>query len=53
MQVLDCYLVMETEKGLVVVDQHALHERVLYEQFRKRVLVGQGGIAAAVGAPAD
>ncbi len=41
MQVLDCYLVMETEKGLVVVDQHALHERVLYEQFRKRVLAGR------------
>ncbi len=41
MQVLDCYLVMESEKGLVVVDQHALHERVLYEQFRNRVLAGQ------------
>ncbi len=40
MQVLDCYLVMESEKGLVVVDQHALHERVLYEQFKKRVLSG-------------
>lgn len=39
-QVLDCYLVMESEKGLVVVDQHALHERVLYEQFRNRVLSG-------------
>ncbi len=41
MQVLDCYLVMETEKGLVVVDQHALHERVLFEQFRGRVLAGK------------
>lgn len=41
MQVLDCYLVMESEKGLVIVDQHALHERVLYEQFRGRVLAGR------------
>lgn len=39
-QVLDCYLVMESDKGLVIVDQHALHERVLYEQFRQRVLSG-------------
>ena len=41
MQVMDCYLVMETEKGLLIVDQHALHERVLYEQFKSRVLSGK------------
>jgi DNA mismatch repair protein MutL len=41
MQVLDCYLVLESDKGLVIVDQHALHERVLYEQFRGRVLSGK------------
>lgn len=40
MQVHDCYLVVETEDGLTVVDQHALHERILYEQFRNRVLAG-------------
>lgn len=40
MQVHDCYLVVETEDGLTVVDQHALHERILYEQFRARVLAG-------------
>ena len=38
MQVHDCYLVLETEEGLTVIDQHALHERVLYEQLRQRVL---------------
>jgi DNA mismatch repair protein MutL len=36
LQVLDCYLVFETEDGMVVVDQHALHERVLYERFKHR-----------------
>ncbi|MGA0060017.1 MAG: DNA mismatch repair endonuclease MutL [Planctomycetota bacterium] len=36
LQVLDCYLVFETDDGMVVVDQHALHERVLYERFKNR-----------------
>lgn len=36
LQVLDLYLVLEGRDGLVVVDQHALHERVLYEQFKNR-----------------
>jgi DNA mismatch repair protein MutL len=40
MQVHDRYLVTENEEGLVVVDQHALHERILYEQLRERVLSG-------------
>ncbi|MCH8830201.1 MAG: DNA mismatch repair endonuclease MutL, partial [Planctomycetes bacterium] len=40
MQIHDCYLVVETEEGLTVIDQHALHERILYEQLRKRVLEG-------------
>ncbi|MBI1345581.1 DNA mismatch repair endonuclease MutL [bacterium] len=40
MQVHDCYIVVETEEGLTVIDQHALHERILYEQFRERVLSG-------------
>ncbi|WP_166830673.1 DNA mismatch repair endonuclease MutL [Thalassoroseus pseudoceratinae] len=40
MQVLDCYLVVESDAGLMVIDQHALHERVMYETLRKRVLDG-------------
>lgn len=40
LQVHDCYLVVETDDGLTVIDQHALHERVLYEQLRNRVLTG-------------
>ncbi|MDX2038545.1 MAG: DNA mismatch repair endonuclease MutL [Isosphaeraceae bacterium] len=35
-QIHDSYLVVETSDGLVVIDQHALHERILYEEFRMR-----------------
>jgi DNA mismatch repair protein MutL len=28
-----CYLLFEGEAGLLAVDQHAFHERILYEQF--------------------
>ena len=34
LQVMNLYLVFEGDDGIVVVDQHALHERVLYEKFR-------------------
>lgn len=40
MQIHNRYLVTETEEGMVVIDQHALHERVLYEQFREKALEG-------------
>jgi DNA mismatch repair protein MutL len=40
MQIHDCYLVLESDTGLTVIDQHALHERILYEQLRRRVLDG-------------
>lgn len=39
-QVHDCYLVLPAEEGLLVIDQHALHERILYEYLRERVLEG-------------
>jgi DNA mismatch repair protein MutL len=40
MQVHDCYLVVESDEGLTVIDQHALHERIMYEHLRERVLAG-------------
>ena len=40
MQIHDCYLVVETPEGITVIDQHALHERIVYEHLRERVLAG-------------
>ena len=37
-QVHQRYLVTQDEKGMVVIDQHALHERVLYERVCEKVL---------------
>lgn len=40
LQVHNRYLVVETDVGIEVIDQHALHERILYEQIREKVLNG-------------
>jgi DNA mismatch repair protein MutL len=40
LQIHNRYLVAETADGLEVIDQHALHERILYEALRERVLAG-------------
>ncbi len=37
------YLLAETEEGLIVVDQHAAHERILYEGLRTQWL--ESGVA--------
>lgn len=37
------YLLAETDDGLIVVDQHAAHERILYEGLRKQWL--EAGVA--------
>lgn len=39
-QLHNTYLVAETADGLVIVDQHALHERVLYDEFCRRITAG-------------
>jgi DNA mismatch repair protein MutL len=39
-QLYDSYLVLETPEGMLVIDQHALHERILFEQLKRRLRSG-------------
>ena len=39
-QIYDCYLVVAGDAGIEIIDQHALHERIMYEHLRGRVLEG-------------
>ncbi len=40
LQLYDTYLVLETAEGMLVIDQHALHERILFEQIKARLREG-------------
>ena len=40
LQIHNRYLITESEEGVVVIDQHALHERMIYEHFARKVLAG-------------
>ena len=42
MQVHDSYIVSSDQQGLVIVDQHALHERIIYNDLKTRI--EQGGL---------
>jgi DNA mismatch repair protein MutL len=39
-QLHNAYLVLETADGMLVIDQHALHERVLFEHLKGRIQAG-------------
>ncbi len=41
LQVHNSFLVTQDEQGIVIIDQHALHERVMFEKLRERVARGE------------
>ena len=45
-QVHDTYIVAQTRDGLVIVDQHAAHERLVYE--RMKASLGERGVARQI-----
>ena len=40
-QIHDSFIVAQTQDGFIIVDQHALHESMLYEDLRKRIEEGK------------
>jgi len=40
LQVHNSYLVSEDDQGVVIIDQHALHERVMFESLMQRISAG-------------
>ncbi len=40
LQVFDSFLITQDEQGVVIIDQHALHERVMFEKILARVMRG-------------
>lgn len=43
-QVHENYIVAQTETGMVIVDQHAAHERLVYEKLKRQI--AEAGVAA-------
>ncbi|MGB0504777.1 MAG: DNA mismatch repair endonuclease MutL [Pikeienuella sp.] len=49
-QVHENYVIAQTDDGMIIVDQHAAHERLVYERF-KRALADKGAAGQALLAP--
>ncbi|MGA2916415.1 MAG: DNA mismatch repair endonuclease MutL [Sedimentisphaerales bacterium] len=42
LQIHDSYIVAQTEDGFLIIDQHALHERIIYEDLCRRLASDSG-----------
>jgi DNA mismatch repair protein MutL len=40
LQVHNSYLVTQDEQGVLIIDQHALHERIMFERLKERLAAG-------------
>ncbi|MBN2016573.1 MAG: DNA mismatch repair endonuclease MutL [Candidatus Cloacimonetes bacterium] len=43
-QIDDSFIIVETKSGMLVVDQHAAHERIQYEKIKKRLEENEKGL---------
>ncbi len=43
-QILNTYLIVEQADGIVLVDQHAAHERILYERMKDRMVARESSL---------
>jgi DNA mismatch repair protein MutL len=41
LQIADSFIVTQADDGFIVIDQHALHERIIYESLQKRLSSGR------------
>jgi DNA mismatch repair protein MutL len=42
LQIHDSYIITQTEDGFLIIDQHALHERIIYEELCRRLASDSG-----------
>lgn len=40
-QIHDTYIIAQTEDGMILIDQHAAHERIFYERLKQQILSKQ------------
>lgn len=41
LQVHDSFIIAETDDGFIIIDQHALHERIMYDKLNRRIKEGR------------
>ena len=44
-EVFDCYVLVEIENYLLVIDKHAAHERIIFEDLKRKCLDGGGALS--------